>query len=222
VTEILLINPNSSVATTEMMVRIAASTAPDGFNIRGATATRGPPMIVSKSQLAASADEVVAIGLSEAPSVSGIIVGAFGDPGLDTLLRSITIPAAGLCEAAMREAASTSRRFGVATTTPDLAAVINAKPAELGLNDLYTGIRLTPGDPLLLTQDLDRLDIALETAIRECVDLDGAEAVIIGGGPLAQAASRLAPRFGIPIIEPIPAALRQLVDHLKNTDTDPA
>ena len=150
--DILLINPNTTVATTEMMVGIATSVAPDEFNVRGATAARGAPMIVSERQLMASAGEVVEIGRREAARVGGIIVGAFGDPGLDILRREIAIPVVGLCEAAMLEAAVARRRFGVATTTPGLAALINAKPAELGLGDLYTGIRLTPDDPLSLTR----------------------------------------------------------------------
>jgi Asp/Glu/hydantoin racemase len=41
--------------------------------------------------------------------------------------------------------------------------------------------------------------------------LDGAEAVIIGGGPLGQAAIALTPRFTTPIVAPIPAAVRRLL-----------
>ena len=56
--DILLINPNSSQATTEMMVRIAQAEAPEGCAIVGATARRGPPMIVNETELAAAAHEV--------------------------------------------------------------------------------------------------------------------------------------------------------------------
>jgi hypothetical protein len=45
-TRILIINPNSSQATTDMMVRIAQSAASDGVEIIGATATKSPRMIV--------------------------------------------------------------------------------------------------------------------------------------------------------------------------------
>ena len=147
--DILLINPNTTVATTEMMVGIATSVAPDEFNVRGATAARGAPMIVSERQLMASAGEVVEIGRREAARVGGIIVGAFGDPGLDILRREIAIPVVGLCEAAMLEAAVARRRFGVATTTPGLAALINAKPAELGLRRSLHGNSFNAGRSLI-------------------------------------------------------------------------
>ena len=55
---ILLVNPNSSEATTAMMVEIAASAAPSGFEVLGATATRSPPMIVSPEALERAAAEV--------------------------------------------------------------------------------------------------------------------------------------------------------------------
>jgi Asp/Glu/hydantoin racemase len=44
-----------------------------------------------------------------------------------------------------------------------------------------------------------------------CFDDDGADAVIIGGGPLGQAAEQLAGTLQRPLIAPIPAAARRLV-----------
>jgi allantoin racemase len=207
---ILLINPNSSAATTEMMVAIACGCAPAGVEIVGATATRSPAMIVTPQALVASAPEVAEIGARAAPSIAGIIVGAFGDPGLDELRARVSMPVVGLCEASMREAGAQGRRFGVATVTPELAAAIADRARALGLTARYTGIRLTTGDPVALAADSARLDAALVQAVAACFDEDGAEAVIIGGGPLARSAATLARRFGRPIIAPIPAAVRRL------------
>ena len=209
--KILLINPNTSRDTTAMMVAIARSCVADGIVVTGATATRGPPMITTPAALAAAAVEVVEIGIREAAGVSGIVVGAFGDPGLETLQRNVPIPAVGICEAAMIDAAAGGRRFGVATVTPDLAAPITERARDLGLLHLFTGIRLTPGDPLALAADPLRLQQHLAEAVARCFDDDHAEAVIIGGGPLGQAAIGLAQSFKQPIIAPIPAAVRRLV-----------
>ncbi|MBB6465834.1 Asp/Glu/hydantoin racemase [Aminobacter lissarensis] len=59
-----------------------------------------------------------------------------------------------------------------------------------------------------------RLDSIASTAasmVRECIELDGAEAVIIGGGPLGQAAEQLQPMFDTPIIAPIPCAMERVL-----------
>src|SRR5262245_16278057 len=104
--QILLINPNSSGDTTAMMVAIARSCVPGDVVVAGATATRSPPMITTPAALAAAAGEVVEIGVRDAGGTSGIVVAAFGDPGLETLRRSVPIPAVGICEASMIEAAA--------------------------------------------------------------------------------------------------------------------
>jgi allantoin racemase len=210
-TRILVINPNSSQATTDMMVRIAQSAASDGVEIIGATATKSPQMIVQPAALAASATEVVEIGMRLAGNVSGIIVSAFGDPGMRDLRARVGVPVVGIAEASMLEAASGDRRFGVATTTPELVAAIDARAADLGLASLYTGVRLTPGDPVELVRHPDDLTEALGKAVLACIELDGAKAVIIGGGPLGNAATALAPRFAVPVIAPIPAAVRRVL-----------
>jgi Asp/Glu/hydantoin racemase len=209
--DVLLINPNTSAATTAMMVAIARKAAPADMRIRGATAPRGAPMILDDAMLAASVSEVLALARRHAATVDGIVIAAFGDPGLAALRSELTIPVVGIAESAMLTAAAGGRRFGVATVTPGLAGAIAARAAALGLAASYTGIRLTDGDPQALAAQTDRLIAALAEAVERCIAQDGAQAVIIGGGPLGRAAIALAPLFDIPIIAPIPAAIRRLV-----------
>lgn len=213
--DILLINPNASQAATDMMVAIAAATLPAGVHIEGRTALAGPTMIVDATELGAAALELQRTwqraNEGPNPAWSGVIVSAFGDPGIEALRASTDLPVTGICEASLLEASQGGRRFGIATVTPDLVALIQQKVDRLGLGALYTGIRLTPGEPRALAADPDALQAALAIAVNECITLDGAEAVVIGGGPLAQAAAQLQDRYGVPVIEPIPAAVRQLL-----------
>src|ERR1700722_3289984 len=190
---ILLINPNTNKATTEMMVKIAQAAAPDGIEIAGATAPNGPLMIIDPEALAASAPQVVDLGLALGKDVSGIMISAFGDPGWADLRRQAKVPVVGIAEAAMLAASDKGRRFGVTTTTPKLVASIDARAAELGLARFYTGTRLTSEDPNELVTDPGRLVEALRRAVSTCIELDKAEAVIIGGGPLGNAATALTP-----------------------------
>jgi Asp/Glu/hydantoin racemase len=214
VPRILLINPNTSVATTEQMAVIARAAAP-GNDVVGVCARRGPPMILTREELAAAEPEVVAIGIERAREVDGIVIAAFGDPGLAMLRDRVDVPVVGIAEASMLEAAKGGRRFGVATTTPALVEIIAERARALGLAAYYRGIRLTSGDPLALVADPAALVEALAGAVRQSVEEDGAEAVIIGGGPLGLAAAALAPRFATAIIAPIPSAMRRLLATMK-------
>lgn len=202
-----LINPNGSAATTDMMVALARVAT--RHEVVGRTATRAPDMIVTPDELARSAGEVVEMGGELAPRCAGLVVAAFGDPGLEILRVRVAIPVVGIAEASMLEASRDGRRFGVATTTPGLVAAIAERADALGLGALFTGTRCTPGNPAALMADPDRLRSALAAAIRACIQ-DGAEAVIVGGGPLGRVAAELRPLFAIPVVAPIPSAVLRL------------
>ncbi|KKX26298.1 aspartate/glutamate racemase family protein [Rhizobium sp. LC145] len=208
---ILLINPNSNRETTEAMVAIAASAMPD-HHFAGRTAPFGESMIVEPQALVIGARAVSAIlagEIAEGTVFDGAIIAAFGDPGLDEARRLGTVPVCGIGEASFHEAGAAGRSFAVATTTPALERAIAERVEKTGLSSRFIGSFFTPGDPFAVIADPARLkeelSLTVEAAIRA-----GAEAVIIGGGPLAMAARDLGRRHAVPIIEPVPAAARRI------------
>ncbi len=208
---IVLVNPNTNVQTTERMAAIARDAAGPNVAIRCLTAQFGVPLITTMQDVAVGRDAVVALARSFPRDYDGVIISAFADPGLEELRALLTVPIVGLAEAGLREAARDGRRFAVVTTTPGLIPAIDAKVETLGLSTSYAGVFLTRGDPIALTASVAELEIALAEAVRTAIQTRDIEAVVIGGGPLAVAARTLAPQFQIPIIEPIPAAVRILL-----------
>jgi Asp/Glu/hydantoin racemase len=206
---VLLINPNSSPETTARMVAIAEGAAP-GCVVIGMTAASGPRMIVDEAGLATGAASVAEMARSVRSAFDGAIVSAFGDPGLETASAILSFPVCGIGAASFAEAADGGRRFAVATTTPGLVAAIAGRVAAAGLSARFLGTWVTPGDPVATMADPARLDSLLASEIGRA-RADGAEAVIIGGGPLAEAARRLADTVEVPLIEPIPAAIRLIM-----------
>ncbi|MFT4243686.1 MAG: aspartate/glutamate racemase family protein, partial [Acidovorax sp.] len=172
--KLLLINPNTSRATTEMMAEVIRSHMAGGVTVQGVTARSGVPLISTPAELAASAAQVLALCDAAGPGWAGIVVGCFGDPGVAALRARTRIPVVGICEAALTEAAEAGRRFGIATTTPDLADAIAAHAAQLGLGAQYTGLRATAGDPRAWSAQPALLEQALARAAADCVALDGA------------------------------------------------
>lgn len=207
--KILLINPNTAEATTEMMVAVAQAELP-GFDVVGTTARAGVPMIVTPGELEASAEAVTDCWQRAGTRWAGVMVACFGDPGIDALRATAGVPVIGICEAAMLDAARHGRRFGVATTTPALAGAIAARARAIGAAAHYAGLQATSGDPHALVADPALLDRALAGAIERCIHLDRADAVIVGGGPLGQAAHGLAARFPVPLVAPIVSAAHWL------------
>lgn len=213
---VTLVNPNTSARTTADMVRIARAACPT-LQVSGLTAPFGAALITSAAQLDEAARAVIAL-LPVLRDSDAVIVGAFGDPGCAALRARLACPVIGLAEASMAEAGNGGRRFAVVTTTPDLVGPIAARAAAYG-HASFAGTWITPGDPARIMADEDALIAALDAECRHAIADGGAEAIVIGGGPLARAAEVLADRLPVPLIAPVSAAMRRARQLL--TETQP-
>ncbi|MCF3973082.1 aspartate/glutamate racemase family protein [Paracoccus salsus] len=209
---IVLINPNSNQNATQSMTELASQAAGEGVAVIGESNVDAPPLLTTPQDMINAASGVVEIGRAAAsdPSVGAIIVAAFSDPGLAELRAAVDLPVFGIGEEVFHEAARDGRNFAIVTVTPDegLIESFRQKAAALGYGAQYRGTRVTEGEPNELVQNPDRLDAALAEAVRVAVDQDGAEAVIMGGGPLSASALRLQPQFDEPLVVAVNAAAR--------------
>lgn len=206
---VALLNPNTRVQATQAMLAAACRVAPPGVHLEGRTLTQGEPLIASADSLARAADGVVARAPAlMAEGFDGLIVAGFGDPGLERLKASWGAAVTGLGEAGIREAAEGGRRYAIVTVTPGLhaslvqAAHLHAPPSQ------FAGVRYTRGRPEDLVDKPDDLLTALMEACQAAVRLDGAESIVIGGGPLATAADDLSKQLDVRVVNPVGAAVR--------------
>ena len=209
---VLLINPNTNAATTEAMLAIARDAAPAGVEIEGITAQFGADLIEIEETLDTASHAVAEILAGEAADYDGVVIAAFGDPGLGRAPKELNV--VGIAEAGMHAAAEGGRRFSIVTTTFGLADPIKGLVSRYGLEKQFASLRFTEGPAAALMSDPAALANALKKAASEARDLDGADAVVIGGGPLARAAPQLADELALPIIEPVPEAIRLVTQRI--------
>ena len=207
---ILLLNPNANEATTRLMVSIAQEAAGTRAQIEGMTAPSGPLMIIDETALNRAAELMAwLVGEINSHEPDAVIISGYGDPGLNALRSSLDMPVMGIGEASLLEA-SQHGPFAIATTTPGLAAPIT-RMAQRVSAEKFRGVFLTKSEPLVLARD----EAATLEELRECclraMQESDLSAIIIGGGPLALAARELGREFAMPIVEPIPAAVRLLL-----------
>jgi allantoin racemase len=209
---IVLINPNSNETATQSMADLARAETEGVASVEGRSNTGAPPLLTTPEDMENAIAGVVEIGVEAAKDerTAVIIVAAFSDPGLEELRAEVNIPVFGIGEEVFHEAAENGRAFGIVTVTPDegLIESFRQKAAGLGYEGQYRGTRVTPGDPTELVQSPEKLDAALAEAVRQSVEEDGAEAVIMGGGPLSASAIRLQPQFDVPLVVAVSAAAR--------------
>ncbi|PVB60457.1 hydantoin racemase [Labrenzia sp. 011] len=188
------------------MVEIATCAAP-AMDIVGFTASSGPGLISNADELAAAGEAVSRLDPQMFEGFSGAIVSAFGDPGLESLRDALDIPVLGIAEQGMARATRNHGRFSVVTTTPDLVHSIRSRAESYGFGAQLASVRLTEGELHETMADPELLLTRLRKAIARAIEEDKAEAIVIGGGPLARAASVLANEVTVPLIEPVPAAV---------------
>lgn len=203
---VLIINPNTNASITALMLAAAERIAPQ-MRFRGATAAFGSDALRTQADLAAASRAVEAVMRREG-ECAGIVIGAFGDPGIDAARALAGCPVVGLGESGLRAAAATGR-FGVLTLGTELEPVIAGRVARMGLSHLLTGIRFLNAD---IPEVAARPEAYLELIAREAREAAraGASAMLLGGAPFSGLGERV--RAPIPVIDGLGAAIARLRD----------
>lgn len=191
------------------MAAIARETLGAGWTVREATNPDAPPIIVDPPGLTYASRTTLALFEAGLDPGRGVIVSAFLDPARAALADRLPVPVVGIAEAAMAEAAGHGR-FAILATTPGLSDQIMDLVSGYGHAGTCLGVVGIEEDPHAVMGDPVRLDAALRALLARAVDTLGAEAVIVGGGPLADAARNLVAVSPVPVIEPVPAAARRM------------
>lgn len=204
---LLVVNSNTTPAVTARIAAEAERAAAPGTVVTAVTAPFGLPLIVSAAdaQVAGTAT-LAALGAARG-TFDAAIIACFGDPGLEAAKERAGVPVVGISEAAFHAAAMLGRRFGVVSFTRALQPMFEDCLARHGLAGRCAGFRMGPefaGDPATVAEDRAAV---LEALIADSVRLDGAEAVILAGGPLAGLARTLAPRAPVPLVDGVAAAV---------------
>jgi Asp/Glu/hydantoin racemase len=185
---ILLINANTSADITAKLVGIARGMAPPGVTITGATGRFGARYIASRAASAIAAHAAIDAYAAAGPA-DAVLIGCFGDPGLDALRELAPVPVLGLADASA--AAAQGRRFGVVTGGSAWKPMLEEFFAARGHAARLAGVRTVAPTGGEIARDPDAALALLAATCRDCVEKDGAEVVILGGAGLAGLAARL-------------------------------
>jgi Asp/Glu/hydantoin racemase len=205
---ILVVNSNTSPAVTDRIGAAARAVASPGTEIEAVSAPFGLPLIVTRADWLAAGPATLAALAARRGSYDAAVIACFGDPGLDAAKELIEVPVLGISEAGFHAASMLGRRFGVVSFTAALRPMFEECLAHHGLGARCAGFRMGPafsGDPGKVAEE--RLDL-LAALCAESAEQDGAEAIILAGGPLAGIAPLLQPRVAVPLVDGTQAAVR--------------
>ncbi len=205
---LLVVNSNTTDGVTARIADCARAAASPGTEITAISAPFGLPLIVSRADWLIAGPATLAALSAHRGTYDAAIIACFGDPGLDAAKELLDVPVLGISEAAFHAACMFGRRFGIVSFTAALRPMFEDVLAHHGLAARCAGFRMGPpfaGDPGRVAEE--RRDLLLDLC-RQSVEQDGAEAVILAGGPLAGIAPALAPHVAVPLVDGTAAAVR--------------
>ena len=208
--QILVINPNSNQKVTKVIAKeLQSFNFSDGPEIVCVSLTQGPFGIESQADV-----ESVKLPLREIVSdrkdVDAFVIACYSDPGLQVCRETTNRPVFGIQECGILAAMSRGDRFGVIALRECsvrrhliylrqmgvMGRFAKERAANLSVEECNSG-----------TKTFDKLF----TAAQQLRDEDLADTIILGCAGMVSHRSSLEIRIGIPVIDPVQAAVSMAI-----------
>jgi Asp/Glu/hydantoin racemase len=205
---LLVVNPNISEDVTHLIRAEAERSAAPETRLIMRTARHGVEYIETRFESLVAAGAVAELIAEERGGIDGVVVAAFGDPGLPALKELVDVPVLGITEAALCAAALQGRRFSIIAISDRITAWYQDCVEQFGFAARLASIRsITEALRDIGTVQDDFRPTVVELA-RRAVAEDGADVVILAGAPLAGLAKDVASEIPVPIVDGIGAGIR--------------
>lgn len=210
---VLIINPNTSVAVTELVLRQCRLASPE-LEWLGATSRLGAAYISSEATYAIAGHAVLETYAEHFDCHDAVLIGCFGDPGLWGLREIATVPVIGLAQASYLAAAALGN-FAVVTGGQRWEAMLYRFARSQQLDTRLTGIHTVEltGAQIAAAPEkaLDALASAAEIGVR-----GGAQCIVLGGAALGGLAQRLQSRVAVPVLDNVALGAQAVDNALAN------
>lgn len=173
----------------------------------------GPMSIESAYEEYLSIPETVSrIVDAEKKGLAGIILGCFGDPGIDAAREMVKIPIVGPGESSMFFASLLGQRFSIVTVMSSVVPSLKKRARLAGMESRLASI-LPTGIPVLeLPKDLEKTKRTILERSEQAIRRDGADVIILGCMSMAflGISDEIQDILEIPVVNPALVALKVL------------
>ena len=205
---ILVINPNTSESVTELIASEAKRVASPSTEMSFKTAPFGVAYIETRFEALVGGYASACIVAECHCTYDGVVIAAFGDPGLLAIKELCDVPVVGMTEAALASASLLGQRFSIIAISNRIKAWYLESVERSHLASRLVSIRSLqqPLQDISSVQD-DHEERLLELATL-AVDEDGADSIILAGAPLAGLARKLKNKITVPVVDGVSSALK--------------
>lgn len=209
---LLVINPNINPAVTERVRKVADTVVTAETSVTVVNPANGPFSIETTEHRDAAVPQVLELVRRTLDQTCdaryhAYVFACFDDIALFETRALTDVPVVGTCEAGIAATRTIAARFSIITTVHSAVPGIRRLLARYGAADVCT-VRAAGIGVAAAAGEAGDTEERIDTAIREAIDRDGAEAILLGSGGLTGRAVDLEQRFGIPVIDGVAAAIK--------------
>jgi allantoin racemase len=211
---IVVLNPNSTESVTEGIDAALDPLRLDGGpSIECATLAEGPPGIESDAHVQAVVAPIARFVASREAGAGAFIIACFSDPGLAEARGATRRPVLGMAACGVLTATALGSRFGVVSILEQAIPRHLRYYDALGLGSRLAGDRAVGIGVTGLSDESRTLDRMMATG-RALRDEDGADVLVLGCAGMARYRERLEDALGIPVVDPVQAAVGMAISVL--------
>jgi allantoin racemase len=205
--KILVVNPNTTASMTQKIGAAAMASATLGTEIVACNPGHGPESIEGYYDEAFSIPGLIG-EIQNHPEADAIVLACFDDSGLDAARCIGPAPVVGIGEAAFHMASLISVRFGVVTTLNRSVPAIEHNLIRYGLAARCAKVRASEVPVLELEDPRSDARARISKEIRAAIELDKAEAIVLGCAGMADLAQSLSAEHGVPVLDGVSCAVK--------------
>lgn len=149
---------------------------------------------------------------AEKDGYDGVILGCFGDPGLEALREMVRIPVVGPGETAMHVAAMLGSRFSIVTVLDSVVPSLERLARIAALDRRLASVRAVNIPVLELREDIDATTNRMIEASQKAIREDRADVIVLGCMSMAflGVSEMMQTTLGIPVVNPALVSLKVL------------
>lgn len=203
-----VVNPNTTAAMTAKIAAAARAVSLSGTIIDARQPAMGPVSIEGFYDEAFAAPGMLGcIRDADRDGADAHVIACFDDTGLDAARAAAKAPVLGIGEAAFHMASLIAARFAVVTTLGVSIVPIEHNLRKYGLADRCARVRAAEVPVLALEERNADAVSKISGEILAAIQDDRAEAIVLGCAGMADLATELADKHGLPVVDGVAAAV---------------
>lgn len=212
---IFVINPNSTQAVTDAFdAGLGCLRLPGLPAIRSLTLAEGPPGIQSQRDVEQVTLPLVnlvrSLDAQQGPGAAAYVIACFSDPGLHAVREATTKPVLGISECGLLTAMTLGQRIGVIAILRQSIPRHMRMFGAMGLTDRVVA-ELPLGMGVVELADAERTRAGLLRVGKALRDDHLTDAIVLGCAGMAEHRPWLQDQLGIPVVEPVQAAVSMAI-----------